>query len=305
VLDSEQRLLGVCSFRELFAASAERLVRDVMHDEPVAVAEEMDQEAVARLIKRHGFLALPVVDADGRMKGIVTLDDIVDVVAALVADPAVSGLFNLGTGKARTQVRETRIIDLATASAVELATTVRTLYTEESRPRLGADTAETLITPDTGGNRLILVGDTNELAVVEGIIKNLDRSSAQSSTARVFKVKTADPDKVAEILGASLVRYDAYGRAQRRAQRCARLGSCPLLRIVGRRGRADVRTAPAGLALSAVRGRWHSCFRFLFGNSDAQDCAARDDAPEQRARAGAADGGGGNGSRAFGRRRQR
>jgi magnesium transporter len=80
VLDSDQRLLGVCSFRELFAAAADRLVRDVMHEEPITVREELDQEAVALLIKRHGFLALPVVDADGRMKGIVTLDDIVDVV---------------------------------------------------------------------------------------------------------------------------------------------------------------------------------------------------------------------------------
>jgi len=80
VLDSDQRLLGVCSFRELFAATGDKLVRDVMHDEPVTVREEMDQEAVALLIKRHGFLALPVVDAHGHMKGIVTLDDIVDVV---------------------------------------------------------------------------------------------------------------------------------------------------------------------------------------------------------------------------------
>ncbi|MBM4358902.1 MAG: magnesium transporter [Deltaproteobacteria bacterium] len=80
VLDSDQRLLGVCSFRELFASIAGRLVRDIMHDDPVTVREDMDQEAVALCIKRHGFLALPVVDADGRMKGIVTLDDIVDVV---------------------------------------------------------------------------------------------------------------------------------------------------------------------------------------------------------------------------------
>ncbi len=80
VLDSEQRLLGVCSFRELFAAAPARLVRDVMQTEPVTVREEMDQEAVALMMKRHGFLALPVVDADDHMKGIVTLDDIVDVV---------------------------------------------------------------------------------------------------------------------------------------------------------------------------------------------------------------------------------
>ncbi len=80
VLDSEQRLLGVCSFRELFAAAADKLVRDMMHPEPVSVTEEMDQEAVARLFKRHGFIALPVVDEGRRMKGIITIDDIVDVV---------------------------------------------------------------------------------------------------------------------------------------------------------------------------------------------------------------------------------
>jgi magnesium transporter len=79
-LDSDQRLLGVCSFRELFAAQQDRPVREVMHADPVVVREDMDQEAVARLFQRHGFFALPVVGVDGRMKGIVTIDDIVDVV---------------------------------------------------------------------------------------------------------------------------------------------------------------------------------------------------------------------------------
>jgi magnesium transporter len=80
VLDTEQRLLGVCSFRELFAAPPDKPVREVMHADPVAVREDMDQEAVARLFQQHGFIALPVIDPDGRMKGIVTIDDIVDVV---------------------------------------------------------------------------------------------------------------------------------------------------------------------------------------------------------------------------------
>ncbi|RMG13338.1 MAG: magnesium transporter [Planctomycetota bacterium] len=79
VLDAGQRLLGVCSFRELFAASPSSPVREVMEDDPVTIDEDTDQEAVARLFLRYGFLALPVVDAEGRMKGIVTIDDIVDV----------------------------------------------------------------------------------------------------------------------------------------------------------------------------------------------------------------------------------
>lgn len=80
VVDADQRLLGVCSFRELFSAAPEGLVREMMHPGPIAVGEDMDQEAVAQLFQQNGFLALPVVDAEGRMKGIVTIDDIVDVV---------------------------------------------------------------------------------------------------------------------------------------------------------------------------------------------------------------------------------
>lgn len=80
VLDQEQRLLGVVSLRQLFQAKGNALVRDVMHKDLVQVPEEMDQEAVGRLFAQHDLVALPVVDGAGRMKGIVTVDDIVDVV---------------------------------------------------------------------------------------------------------------------------------------------------------------------------------------------------------------------------------
>jgi magnesium transporter len=80
VLEADHRLVGVVSFRELFAAPGSRLVREVMLTEYVTVPEEMDQEDVARLFAEYDVLALPVVDAAGRMKGIVTVDDIVDVV---------------------------------------------------------------------------------------------------------------------------------------------------------------------------------------------------------------------------------
>jgi magnesium transporter len=79
VLDAEQHLLGVVSFRELFSAPAHRPVSDVMRKDLIAVPEELDQEAVARLMARHDLMAVPVVDAARRMRGIVTLDDIVDV----------------------------------------------------------------------------------------------------------------------------------------------------------------------------------------------------------------------------------
>jgi magnesium transporter len=80
VLDNEQRLLGVVSFRELLLAPGEKLVREVMHEDVITVPEELDQEAVARVIAQHDILAVPVVDAERRVKGIVTVDDVVDVV---------------------------------------------------------------------------------------------------------------------------------------------------------------------------------------------------------------------------------
>jgi magnesium transporter len=80
VLDAESRLLGVASFRELFAASPDKVVRDVMRTDIVKADETMDQEALGRLFAQHDLVAIPVVDAEGRMKGIVTVDDIVDVV---------------------------------------------------------------------------------------------------------------------------------------------------------------------------------------------------------------------------------
>src|SRR5262245_31073535 len=80
VLDAEQRLLGVASFRELFSAPPERTVRDVMRTNIVTVRDDLDQEAVANVMAQSDLMALPVVDAEGRIKGIVTIDDIVDVV---------------------------------------------------------------------------------------------------------------------------------------------------------------------------------------------------------------------------------
>ncbi|HTN82331.1 MAG TPA: magnesium transporter [Sorangium sp.] len=80
VLDQAQRLQGVVSFRDLIVAPGDKAVSDVMRRDFISVPDTLDQEAVARVIAQHDLNALPVVDADGRMKGIVTVDDIVDVV---------------------------------------------------------------------------------------------------------------------------------------------------------------------------------------------------------------------------------
>jgi len=80
VLDQAQHLLGTVSFRELFAAGAATRVSGVMTTDVLRVQDTTDQEEVTRLFAQHHLLAIPVVDATERMVGIVTIDDIVDVV---------------------------------------------------------------------------------------------------------------------------------------------------------------------------------------------------------------------------------
>lgn len=80
VLDHQQHLLGVVSFEDLIKAAGNLKVSDIMETEPTAVTEDMDQESVALLFAREDYFALPVVDGNNVMKGIITIDDIVDVV---------------------------------------------------------------------------------------------------------------------------------------------------------------------------------------------------------------------------------
>jgi magnesium transporter len=80
VLDPDQHLLGVVSFRDLFASEPKKTVAEIMETEVVRVSDEMDQETVSRVFAEYDLTVVPVVDKDGKMKGIVTVDDIVDVV---------------------------------------------------------------------------------------------------------------------------------------------------------------------------------------------------------------------------------
>lgn len=79
VLDDAQHLLGVVSFRELLAADRSKKVRDVMRTDYVFVAEDEDKEAVAQLLAKHRLLAIPVLDADRHMMGIVSSADLAGV----------------------------------------------------------------------------------------------------------------------------------------------------------------------------------------------------------------------------------
>jgi magnesium transporter len=82
VLDQNQTLLGVVSLRSLFMAASQALISSLMikGEALTKIGENRDQEELARLFAQGGHLALPVVDSSGKMKGIVTVDDVVQVV---------------------------------------------------------------------------------------------------------------------------------------------------------------------------------------------------------------------------------
>lgn len=80
VVDENRRLLGVVSLRDLILAGRQALLRDIMETEIVAVRVDDDREAVAHEIARFDLLAIPVVDDKGKLVGIVTHDDVIDVV---------------------------------------------------------------------------------------------------------------------------------------------------------------------------------------------------------------------------------
>jgi magnesium transporter len=79
VTDPDEHLLGVLSLHKLVLTRPETRVRDLMFRDPVTVRVDTDQEAAARILTERDLLALPVVDFDGRLVGIITADDVADV----------------------------------------------------------------------------------------------------------------------------------------------------------------------------------------------------------------------------------
>jgi len=80
VIDEDERLVGVVSLRRLLTSRPDDPVRDIMEPELVYVDREADQEEVADIAMRYDLVAVPVVDEQRRVVGVVTIDDIVDVI---------------------------------------------------------------------------------------------------------------------------------------------------------------------------------------------------------------------------------
>jgi len=79
VVDQTEHLQGVLSLRELIVASPSKTLRELMHTKLLTVQAEDEHQHVAEVINKYGLLAVPVVDEQGIILGIVTVDDILDI----------------------------------------------------------------------------------------------------------------------------------------------------------------------------------------------------------------------------------
>ncbi len=79
VINERQELVGVLSLRELVTCPSEAKLRDIMQSNVVSVHTEDDQEFAAMLVSRYDLLAIPVIDQAGKLMGIITVDDVIDV----------------------------------------------------------------------------------------------------------------------------------------------------------------------------------------------------------------------------------
>ncbi|MDY7022050.1 MAG: magnesium transporter [Cyanobacteriota bacterium] len=79
VTDSDRKLTGILSLRDLVTAQLDQTIGEILNRDLVCIQTDTDQEEVARIIQRYDFLAVPVVDSEQRLVGIVTIDDVLDI----------------------------------------------------------------------------------------------------------------------------------------------------------------------------------------------------------------------------------
>lgn len=79
VLDSQRHLLGTVALRYLLLSGKDEIIGDIMHENVISINTLMDQEQAARQFQKYDFTSMPVVDNENRLVGIITVDDIVDI----------------------------------------------------------------------------------------------------------------------------------------------------------------------------------------------------------------------------------
>jgi magnesium transporter len=173
VTDAARRLVGILSLRDLVTAQPDQTIGEVMTRDVVYVYTETDQEEVARIIKDYDFLAVPVVDAERRLVGIVTVDDVIDILEQETTEDiyTLGGVQSGGGNYFQTNlftVARKRVVWLFVLLITNTATAVVIQNQEEVLEQVVALAAFIPLLIDTGGN----VGAQSSTVVIRGLSTN-------------------------------------------------------------------------------------------------------------------------------------
>jgi magnesium transporter len=185
VTDAARHLTGILSLRALVVAQPDQHIGEIMVREVVHVYTDTDQEEVARLIQRYDFLAVPVVDTEERLVGIVTVDDVIDI----LEQEATEDIYTLGGVQSGTDsyfqtnlltVARRRVVWLFVLLLTNTATTAVIRSQEDVLQQVVALAAFIPLLIGTGGN----VGAQSSTVVIRGL--STDEIS-NNTAARVIR----------------------------------------------------------------------------------------------------------------------
>lgn len=170
VTDAARRLTGILSLRDLVTSQPEQTVGEIMTRDAVFIHTDTDQEEVARLIQRYDFLAVPVVDREERLVGIITVDDVIDIIEQEATKDiyAIGGLQSPGDNYFQTNlltVARRRVVWLLVLLLTNTVTGTIIKSQGDLLSRLSVLAAFIPLLTGTGGN----VGAQSSTVVIRGL----------------------------------------------------------------------------------------------------------------------------------------
>jgi magnesium transporter len=170
VTDASRRLTGIVSLRDLVVSSPDKVLSEIVTRDVVSVHTETDQEEVARMIQRYDLLALPVVDREERLVGVVTVDDVIDILEKEATEDfyALGGLQSGGDNYFQTDlvtVARNRVVWLFILLITNTVTGTIIRSQEEVLQKVVTLAAFIPLLTGTGGN----VGAQSSTVVIRGL----------------------------------------------------------------------------------------------------------------------------------------
>lgn len=190
VTNFARQLTGILSLRQLVIGRAEQTIGEIMTREVVSAQTSDDQEEVARMIQRYDFLAVPVVDTEDRLVGIITVDDVIDI----LEEEATEDIYTLGgVQSGGDNYFQSNLLDVARKRVVWLSVLLITNTVTAAVIRSQQDILQTFVVLaafiplliGTGGN----VGAQSSTVVIRGL--NTDELKIKDAIQVIRREATA------------------------------------------------------------------------------------------------------------------